>query len=189
MEHFSIKILNSIIHTPLRVVLECWLSWWDILLPPFSPCITSLLLMYLNFHSLPSQHQFCAFLPPLSLFLPTASPHTVCFFCTQSWQSSLPTLAEYHSYSLTGLFLGCCLAADQTFNSCLPFCQPACLPACLSACLPVCLYGCQSEDLAACLSAGGVVHVWFSARLSLQATKILTGPTCLESCQALHFMS
>ena len=171
MEHFSIKILNSIIHTPLGVVLKCWLSWFCC--PPFLPVFCLFFVCLSVFTLPPPQHQFRAFLPPLSLFFPTSSPHTVCFFCAQSWQSSLPTLAEYHSYSLTGLFLGCCLAADQTFNSCLP----------------ACMHGCQSEDLAACLSAGEVVHLWFSARLSPQATKKLTGLTCSESCQALHFIS
>lgn len=56
------------IHTPLRVVLKCWLWCWDIPPPSFSPCVTSLLRTSPSFHSLPSQHQFCAFLPPLSLF-------------------------------------------------------------------------------------------------------------------------
>lgn len=52
-----------------------------------------------------------------SLLSPSAFP------CSELTVLSLPTLAEYHSYSLTGLFLGCCLAADQTFNSCLPACM------------------------------------------------------------------
>lgn len=40
-------------------------------------------------------------------------------FCSKLTVHPLPTLAEYHSFSCTGLFSVRCLAADQTFNSCL----------------------------------------------------------------------
>lgn len=61
-----------------------------------------------------SFHPFLPLSPQLHLSLSRSA-----FPCSQLMLSSLPTLAEYLSYSLTGLFLGSCLAADETFNSCL----------------------------------------------------------------------
>lgn len=63
MEHFSIKILNSIIHTPLGVVLKCWLSWFCC--PPFLPvfclffvCLSVFTLPPLSTNFVPSFHLF-----------------------------------------------------------------------------------------------------------------------------------
>lgn len=84
--------------------LKCVSSFITVCLPLFSPVSAPLLFPSTLFSLFP-----CSF----------TSLSRSAFPCSQLMLSSLPTLAEYLSYSLTGLFLGSCLAADETFNSCL----------------------------------------------------------------------
>lgn len=135
LEHFSIKVWNSVLHTLPKAILKCWLSPDD------------LLICSLYSSPLLSQHHPHAFLSPLSLFCLTASR---LLFCAHSWQSAPCP----HLLNTTAI-----ASQARSLASALLLIRP------LTA---ACLHGCQAEGLAACLSAGVVVHVCLSVRLSLQ---------------------